>query len=58
MTDIRNYPKVIETINALINAKGIAEVKIEKSIDGEKIVVVEQKRYVVMSRSLTGKESK
>ena len=43
MTDIRDYPKVIDSINAVINSKGIAEVKIEQS----GVVVVEQKRYVI-----------
>lgn len=43
MTDIRNYPKVIDAINAIINSKGLAEVKIEP----KGIAVVEQKRTVV-----------
>ena len=36
--DIKDYPKTIETINSIINNKGIAEVKIERDKD---LVVVE-----------------
>ena len=43
MTDIRDYPAVLDAINAIINSKGLAEVKIEP----KGLAVVEQKRTVV-----------
>lgn len=43
MTDIRDYPKILDAINAIINSKGLAEVKIEP----KGITVVEQKRNVI-----------
>lgn len=41
--DIREHPKTIETINKILDSKGIAEVKAEK---GDKLVVVEVHRTV------------
>ena len=49
MVDIRNYPKVIDAINAVINSRGLAEVKIEP----KGIAVVEQKRYVMITEPTT-----
>lgn len=40
---IEEYEQTIETINAILNNKGIAEVKIE---NGKKLVVVEVGRTV------------
>lgn len=44
MTDIRKHPEIVEAINAIINAGGIAEVKREK-IYG--LTVVQIKRTLV-----------
>ena len=44
--DIRQYPELLHTINAIINNKGVAEVKGEDWKDGKKILVVEQNRTV------------
>ena len=41
--DIRDYPEVVETINAIITNKGVAEIKVERKKD---IVVVETTRQV------------
>jgi len=46
MTDIRKYPNVIDAINAVLNAEGIAEVKWEKS----GLTVVQIKRTLVTPR--------
>lgn len=46
MIDIRQYPELLHTINAIINNKGVAEVKCEEWKDGKKILVVEQNRTV------------
>ena len=43
MIDIRDYPEVIDAINAVINSRGLAEVKIEQ----KGIAVVEQKRTII-----------
>lgn len=51
---IEGYAKVIETINSIINNKGIAEVKIE---NGKKIVVVELGRSVRYSEEIKGNEN-
>ena len=40
--DIRDYPEVVEAINAIITNKGTAEIKLEKT----KLVVVETARQV------------
>lgn len=48
--DIRDYPDVVDTINAIVNNKGTAEIKTEtKKVDGEivqNLVVVEICRSV------------
>lgn len=44
--DIRQHPEIIELINAIINNKGIAEIKNEGKNDSVNIVVVEVKRVV------------
>lgn len=41
--DIRDYPEVVDTINAIITNKGVAEVKVERK---KEIVVVETTRQV------------
>lgn len=42
--DIRDYPEIVETLNAIINNKGAAEIKLEGN--GLRIVVVEVARKV------------
>ncbi len=49
--DVREHPKTIETINQILNNKGIAEVKAEK---GDKLVVVEVRRTVKNSEKENG----
>ena len=44
--DIRQYPDLLHTINAIINNRGVAEVKVEEWKDGDRILVVEQNRSV------------
>ena len=48
--DIRNYPNVVDTLNAIISNKGTAEIKTEtRKVDGElveSLVVVEINRSV------------
>ena len=46
MTDIRKYPQVLDAINAVLNAEGIAEVKWEKT----GLTVVQIKRTLVTPR--------
>jgi hypothetical protein len=46
MIDIRQYPDLLHTINAIINNRGVAEVKVEEWKDGDRILVVEQNRSV------------
>ena len=46
MTDIRKHPQIIDAINAVLNAEGIAEVKWEKS----GLTVVQIKRTLVTPR--------
>lgn len=41
MIDIRDYPKVIEAINAVLNKQRIAEIKNERRKGQDNIVVVE-----------------
>ena len=41
--DIREYPEVVDAINAIITNKGVAEIKLEKK---DTIVVVETSRQV------------
>ena len=41
MIDIREWPEVIEAVNAVLNNKGIAEVKNEKRQGKDNPVVVE-----------------
>lgn len=44
MIDITEYPGLVETINAIINNNGIAEIKVENKTSAPKITVVEQNR--------------
>lgn len=44
--DIRQYQDLLHTINAIINNRGVAEVKVEEWKDGDRILVVEQNRSV------------
>lgn len=46
---LQSYAEALETINQIINNKGIAEVKIE---NGEKLVVVEVGRSVRYSEAI------
>ena len=46
MTDIRKYPQILDAINAILNAEGIAEVKWEKT----GLTVVQIKRTLVTPR--------
>lgn len=46
MTDIRKQPHIIEAINAILDAEGIAEVKREKT----GLTVVQIKRTLVTPR--------
>lgn len=41
MIDIRDHPEVCEAINAVVNNRGIAEVKNEKRRGEDNLVVVE-----------------
>ena len=49
--DIREHPKTIETLNKILDNKGIAEVKAEK---GDNLVVVEVRRTVKNSEKENG----
>lgn len=51
---IEKYENVIETINSIINNKGVAEVKVE---NGKKIVVVELGRTVRYSEPIKENEN-
>ena len=44
MIDIRDWPEVIDAVNAVLNNKGIAEVKNEKRQGKDNLVVVELTR--------------
>ena len=55
MIDIRQYPDLLHTINAILGNKGVAEVKIEEWKDGKKILVVEQNRSVKAIERVVGK---
>lgn len=44
--DIREHPEIIDLINAIVNSKGIAEIKNEGKHNTVNIVVVEVKRTV------------
>ena len=55
MIDIRQYPDILHTINAILGNKGVAEVKIEEWKDGKKILVVEQNRSVKAIERVVGK---
>lgn len=50
MVDIRDFPEVIDIVNAIINNKGTAEIKTERKKDNgnvtENLVVVEISRSV------------
>ena len=50
MEDIRKHPQIIEAINAVLNAEGIAEVKKERS----GLTVVQIKRTLVTPRKEKG----
>lgn len=45
MIDIKDYPSIVETINAILNNRGTAEIKNE-SHDGINLVVVQITRTV------------
>ena len=49
--EIREHPKTIETINNILNNKGIAEVKVEKN---NTLVVVEVGRTIRHSEKENG----
>jgi len=51
---IEEYQQTLETINAILNNKGIAEVKVE---NGNKLVVVEVGRAVRSAENIKGKEN-
>lgn len=51
--DVSKYPQTLQTINNIINNKGIAEVKIERET---KIVVVEVGRAVRNSEDIKENE--
>lgn len=51
---IEEYPNTLETINSIINNKGIAEVKIES---GKRLVVVEVGRSVRNTENIKGKDN-
>lgn len=55
MIDIRQYPDLLHTINAILGNKGVAEVKIEEWKDGKKLLVVEQNRSVKAIERVVGK---
>ena len=44
--DIRDYPEIINLINAIVSSKGIVEVKNEGKNNKVNLVVVEVKRTV------------
>lgn len=46
MIDIRQHPELLRVVNAILNNKGVAEIKVEEWKDGERLLVVEQKRSV------------
>lgn len=46
MIDVRQHPEILRVVNAILNNKGVAEIKVEEWKDGERILVVEQKRSV------------
>ena len=47
--NIQDYPKAIQTINSIVNNKGIAEIKVEK---GKNLVVVEVGRTIRISEQV------
>lgn len=49
--DVREHPKTIESINQILNNKGIAEVKVEKD---DTLVVVDVRRTVKNSEKNNG----
>lgn len=51
---IEEYKQTIDTINSIVNNKGIAEVKIE---NGNKIVVVEVGRSLRSTENIKEKEN-
>ena len=55
MIDVRQYPEILRTINAIVSAKGVAEVKIEEWKDGNRILVVEQNRSVKLVERVKNK---
>lgn len=46
MIDVRTMPEVLDAINAVLNNKGVCEVKSERWKSGAKVTVVEQSRTV------------
>lgn len=49
--DVREHPKTIESINTILESRGIAEVKVEKD---DTLVVVEVRRTVKNSEKKNG----
>ena len=49
MIDIRDYADVIESVNAVVNNCGIAEIKLEGGDKKQRVVVVEIKRTLKAS---------
>lgn len=43
--DIRNYNDILDTINVILQGKGIAELKIEKGCTPVVVEIKRQKRY-------------
>jgi transcriptional antiterminator len=54
LIDIRNNPLILETINAILNNKGIAEIKSEKN----GLCVVEIKRTLKTQKNTDGNGEK
>lgn len=52
MVDIKKFPDIIDEANAIINNKGIAEIKIEIRNDKPYVVVVETSRRVRAKKPL------
>lgn len=50
MIDIRKHPEVCETVNAILNNGGVAEVKMERG--GTETVVVEINRSVKIKQKV------
>jgi len=52
MIDIKDFEEVLDTLNAIINNRGTAEIKLETPKEGgQKIVVVEISRSVKLKKT-------